>query len=154
MEIVRQVNMALDRDRYISRCKETSEVLVEHVIKLMIFRSPNDVRGWKNSVAKGFKCETVSFTGMKHKPRKFHLSEVTNSGNQINLDALISRINFIKDDPDYKNLQVRNISPLAIRSALNDLVYGLDETKVYTKEEISDYIDKWYKEESQLYNLN
>jgi hypothetical protein len=91
---------------------------------------------------------------MRHKPISTHLASITDIGNQIDLKVLDTQINLIKSDPSYSTLPRRNLSNLVFKSALNDLVYGLDDTKVYTQDEIITYVNNWYSEECQLYNLN
>jgi len=154
MEIKRQMNMALSRNDYIAKCKETSEVLVEHVIKLMIYKSPNDVRGCLISVTKGLKCELMEFFGMKNKPIRMHLHCVTELGGPINLVTLTSLVEDVKETEEYSKLPIRpNITPISIKSALNDLIDGLDMRKKYTKEEINKYVNSWYEEMVQIHKL-
>jgi len=151
---VRYLNMSLSRRSYITESESISHVLVEHAIKLLLFRSPENKVQWIVSICKGLRCDTSKFTSMRHKPISTHLASITDIGNQIDLKVLDTQINLIKSDPSYSTLPRRNLSNLVFKSALNDLVYGLDDTKVYTQDEIITYVNNWYSEECQLYNLN
>ena len=151
---MRYINMALSRRAYVNECESTSRVLVEHVIKLLMFISPNDVRGWLVSIAKGLDCETSKVDGMKKKPIEAHLSYITNRGDSIDLEVLENKIESVLRDPDYSNLQRRNLTSIQIKSAINDLIYGLDRTKIYSNAEIDKYLSTWYSETKQLLRIN
>lgn len=129
MKVARQLNMAISRSKYVSLCEATSDVLIDHVIKLLYFDSPESIRNWKESVAKGFKVETYETKSMKVKPTIEHLAIITNRSNVILDDVLQSEINSVTLDSKYSSLKVRdNVSLDLVKTALIDLIDRVDKS--------------------------
>lgn len=153
MEVTKQLDMAISRSKYISLCEATSDVLIDHVIKLLYFDSPENIRNWEESVAKGLKVETYETKLMKVKPTIEHLAKITNRDNVILDDVLQSRINSVTLDSKYSSLKVRdNVSPNSVKIALIELIFKVDESNKMTESQIKLMIDDWYSD--QLYKVN
>lgn len=145
--------MAISRSKYISLCEATSDVLIDHVIKLLYFDSPENIRNWKKSVAKGFKVETYETKLMNVKPTIEHLAIITDRSNVILDDVLQSEINSVALDSKYDLLEVRDKFNLdLVKTALIDLIDRVDKSNKMTESQIKSMIDDWYTD--QLYKLN
>lgn len=87
----------IERKDYIDECNSTSALWINHAVKLMLFISPNDVRGWLASVRKGFEVETKKVEGLTLRPRIEHLSDIIDENNgEVCLSVLDSKIGHIK----------------------------------------------------------
>lgn len=135
----------IKRKDYIDECNSTSALWIDHAVKLMLFISPNDVKGWLASVRKGFEVETKEVEGLTLKPRIEHLSDITdeNSG-EVCLSVLDSKIGHIKEDN--KSLPCRNLGLKFIAKFLIDLVNRFDGIKLYSEAGITDIVNDWYRE--------
>jgi len=146
--------MSLNRSAYRQLCQSTSEVLVEHVIKLLLYKSPENKVQWIVSVAKGFKCDTYKFTGMRKKPILDHLAIVTDKSGNISLEAISNQIYWIEVSGKYKSLPKRNVSVKNIADALLDLINSVDVSKQYTPSQILELVNNWYSLESIKLHLS
>lgn len=148
----RQLNMAIDRRKYINDCNDWSDTLVEHILKLYMFKSPNDIQLWLNTVAKSLDVETSKLKGNWTKPIYEHIDIITDEdGESLYENALEARIDSLNKDKDYLKLP-RNpfMDVYGAWGIIKDLIDRLDPKYIYTKDEIKTLV-KWWWEANKWY---
>jgi hypothetical protein len=145
MEIKRRLNMAISRKDYINECHNLCRIWIEHVIKLIAFNSPEDENNWKNSVYKGFECETFVKSGKWEKPIREHMNLITNEDGIIDDNSLSTIVYGVTHDERYLNLPRKSKFNLEyLKSAIYELLSMFSVTKRLTKDEVHTIINNWY----------
>lgn len=145
--------MNISKSEYIEKSRNSSEELVRNIAKLYIYKSPEDVPNWLNSISEIFK-ETESRTcewKCKSLIDKLYCILDPDYGT-ISLIKLSEFVDKIIWDKSLVNLpRNNNYNVYRLGEILHDLILKFKYTKVLSSEEVDEIIYNWYETEIKWY---